>query len=97
MLNILWSERALRRRIEIYVRVAEYAGIDSAERYMADFDRVLNLAAANPKMGKMGIVPNTRELYPVKHKYRIVYEIQNDIIFVLTVKSCRELHTENNV
>lgn len=60
---------------------------------MSEFDRVLDLAAANPKMGKIGIVPHTRELYPVKHKYRIVYEIQQDTIFVLTVKNCRQLHT----
>lgn len=93
MLNILWSERALRRRIEIYVAVAEYADVQSADYYMSEFDRVLDLAAANPKMGKIGIVPHTRELYPVKHKYRIVYEIQQDTIFVLTVKSCRQLHT----
>ena len=92
MLNILWSETALRRRIEIYVSIAEYASLKSAEYYMAEFDRVLDLAATNPQMGKPGIVPNTRELYPVKHKYRIVYEIQNDTLFVLTVKSCRELH-----
>ena len=88
----MWSETALRRRIEIYVAIAEYASLNSAEYYMSEFDRVLNLAATNPKMGKPGIVPNTRELYPVKHKYRIVYEIQNDTLFVLTVKSCRELH-----
>lgn len=48
--------------------VAEYVGEQSAVRYISEFNRLIDLAAYNPLMGKIGVVPNTRELYPINGK-----------------------------
>ncbi|MDO5058629.1 MAG: type II toxin-antitoxin system RelE/ParE family toxin [Neisseria sp.] len=91
-MNIQWSERAIDEATEILTMVAEYAGFASTERYQAEFDRLISLAAENPQMGKTGIIKNTRELYPINGKYRVVYEIENNALRILTVKSTRKLH-----
>lgn len=93
MKAVVWSELANQRVAEIAEMVAEYAGEASAVRYITEFNRVVDLAAFNPRMGKRGIVPNTHELLPIGGKYRIVYEISGDKIHVLTVKSTNQLHT----
>lgn len=62
-MNITWSAEAIGELREILLMVAEYAGFGSAERYQLEFERLVALAAENPQMGKIGIIPQTRELY----------------------------------
>lgn len=92
MKTVIWSDFANRRVEEIAEMVTEYTGESSAVRYISEFNRLVDLAAANPKMGKIGVVPQTRELYPINGKYRIVYKIEGDVLRVLTVKSAKQLH-----
>nr|AIW80510.1 plasmid stabilisation system protein [uncultured bacterium] len=92
-MKIIWSDEATAELWEILMMVAEYAGLASSERYQSEFERLVALAADNPRMGSIGIIPKTRELYPINGKYRIVYEITGDVLHVLTVKSSKRLHT----
>lgn len=96
-MKVVWSSLANLRVAEIAEMVAEYAGEHSAIRYIAEFNKVVDLAACNPEMGKIGIIPNTRELYPVNGKYRIVYEISGETLYILTVKSTKQLHTPDTL
>lgn len=93
MKTVVWSEWANNRVAQIAENVAEYAGVQSAVRYISEFNRLVDLAAYNPLMGKIGVVPNTRELYPINGKYRIVYRISGNELRVLTVKTSNQLHT----
>lgn len=92
MKTVVWSKLANHRVTEIARMVSEYAGEQSAIRYVSEFNRLVDLAAANPEMGKIGVVPDTRELFPIGGKYRIVYRISGDFLRVLTVKSTRQSH-----
>ncbi|MCP1660520.1 plasmid stabilization system protein ParE [Neisseria perflava] len=79
----------------ILSQVADFSGVASAEKYLNEFERLIELAAANPRMGKTGLIPNTCELFPIHGKYRIVYEIQDDIFWIVALKSTRQLHGES--
>ncbi|XXQ68703.1 type II toxin-antitoxin system RelE/ParE family toxin [Neisseriaceae bacterium B1] len=72
--------------------IEEYAGQASSERYYQEFNRVIELAAANPYMGRAGIVANTRELHPIQGKYRIVYQLDDKYLYILMIKSTKQLH-----
>lgn len=91
-MKIVWSDEAITQLEEILLMVAEYAGLSSSEHYLSEFERLVALAADNPRMGKIGVIPQTRELYPLNGKYRIVYEIADDMLHVLTVKASKQLH-----
>lgn len=96
MKNIVWTARACLDMNAIAVAICEYAGENSAAHYMSEFNRLVELAAFNPLMGKIGLA-KTRELYPINGKYRIVYEVQGDDLVVLTVKSTKQLHTPDTL
>lgn len=93
MITVVWSDLANIHVAEIVEMVAEYAGERSATRYASEFHRLVDLAAFNPKMGKIGIIPDTRELYPINGKYRIVYRVSDEVLYVLAVKASQQLHT----
>lgn len=92
VVEIKWSAEAADNLAAVLDRVADFSGAQSAIKYLDEFDRLLGIAADNPHMGKPGLIPNTRELFPIHGKYRIVYETQNDTLLVLSVKSTRQLH-----
>lgn len=92
-MNVIWSDKAIVELEEILLMVAEYAGLASSERYQSEFERLVALAADNPNMGKLGVIEQTRELYPMNGKYRVVYEISGNVLYVLSVKSTRQFHS----
>jgi plasmid stabilization system protein ParE len=94
-MKVIWSDEATAELWEILIMVAEYAGLASSEHYQSEFEQLVALAADNPRMGSIGIIPKTRELYPINGKYRIVYEIVGDVLHVLTVKASKRRHTAN--
>ncbi len=57
----------------------------------ARIDRLFSDAAASladfPMRGRPGLVPGTREVFP-HETYRLVYEVENDTVWILTL-----LHT----
>lgn len=91
MKNVVWTARARSDVDAIAAAVYEYAGESSAVRYVSEFNRLVELAAFNPFMGKIGLA-ETRELYPINGKYRIVYDVQGDNLVILTVKPSLMLH-----
>lgn len=91
-MNIIWSDEALEQLRNILLMVAEYAGFASSDRYLSEFERIVELASQHPKMGRIGIAPRTRELFPINGKYRIIYEVQEDTLYVLGIKSTKQHH-----
>lgn len=91
MKNIVWTVRARSDVETIATTVYEYAGENSAVRYVSEFNRLVELAAFHPFMGKVGLA-ETRELYPINGKYRIVYDVQGNDLIVLTVKPSAMRH-----
>jgi toxin ParE1/3/4 len=84
--NILWAKQAQRDRRAIFDH------IDAANPAAAlDLDRKIRDAASllsnNPQLGRIGNVPDTRELV-IHRRYLLVYRATASTIYVLRV-----LHT----
>lgn len=91
-MQVIWSQNALMELREIMLSVATFAGINSARKYENEFHRIVALAADFPTMGKLG-VEGSRELYPIRSKYRIVYIVSDDVLKIVSVKLGKKLHT----
>ena len=82
-MKVRWTASARLDRLDII----DYIAADSP-RAAARIDQLLADAAeklANfPHMGRVGKIPGTREVYP-HESYRLVYEIDDDIVWVLTL------------
>ncbi|WP_187000246.1 type II toxin-antitoxin system RelE/ParE family toxin [Neisseria musculi] len=61
----------------------DFAGMYSAQKAFQEIERLLDLAASQPYMGKPGMIENTRELYPLR--YRIVYTVSEKHLTVVAV------------
>jgi toxin ParE1/3/4 len=82
-MKVVWTPEALQDRTDIW----EYIATDNP--YAASsVDQLFSDAAArladHPMMGKSGTIPGTRELIP-HESYRLVYEIDDDIVWILAV------------
>jgi toxin ParE1/3/4 len=82
-MQVIWTPEALQDRTDIW----EYIATDNP--YAASsVDQLFSDAAArladHPMMGKSGTIPGTRELIP-HESYRLVYEIDDDIVWILAV------------
>jgi toxin ParE1/3/4 len=82
-MQVIWTPEALQDRTDIW----EYIATDNP--YAASsVDQLFSDAAArladHPMMGKSGKIPGTRELIP-HESYRLVYEIDDDIVWILAV------------
>ena len=85
MKELVWSKTALRDLDSIY----EYIATDSAVYAKRMVQRIMDRgkqATVFPESGRRvpeSIYPNRREL--IEGSYRIIYDIEDDHIFVLTV------------
>jgi addiction module RelE/StbE family toxin len=81
--RVVWTPEALQDRDDIW----NYIAIENP-RAAARMDQLFSDAAASlsdfPKRGRAGAVPGTRELIP-HESYRLVYEIEGETVWVLTV------------
>ena len=82
-MKVVWTPEALQDRIDVW----DYIAVDSP-RAAARMDELFSDAAANlaehPMLGRLGRVPGTHEL--IVHKsYRLVYEIDGDTVWILTL------------
>ncbi|ATD64625.1 type II toxin-antitoxin system RelE/ParE family toxin [Neisseria weixii] len=75
-MNINWSERAVEQLDKLLEARKDFAGTVSAQKAFWEIERLLELAATQPKMGKPGTVKDTRELYPLR--YRLIYQIDKE-------------------
>ena len=82
-MNVLWTPEAEQDRDDIW----EYIATDSP-RAAARIDRLFSEAAAriasHPEIGKPGRIAGTREFLPHR-SYRLVYEIDQDTIWILAL------------
>ena len=80
---VRWTPEALDDRREIWDFIAAenpLAAVELDLRFEASTDSLSD----HPEIGRLGLIPGTRELIPHAH-YRIVYEIQQNTIWVLAV------------
>ena len=80
---VIWTPEAEQDRIDIW----DYIAADkpgAAVRMDKLFSDAAAKLATHPKMGKTGKISGTRELIPHK-SYRLVYEIDGDTVWVLTL------------
>lgn len=49
-----------------------------------DIEQAIDGLANHPELGRPGLIPGTRELFPI-HNYRIVYEINGQDIWILAI------------
>jgi len=81
--RVVWATEALQDRIEIWdYIVADNPG--AAVRMDDLFSDSASRLAEHPKLGRPGKVVGTRELVVHEH-YRLVYEISNDTVYILTL------------
>lgn len=80
-MNVIWTPEAQQDRAEIW----DFIAADNL-RAAARLDKRFSDAAAAlaTQLGRPGKVPGTRELIPHK-SYRLVYEIEGDTVWVLTL------------
>lgn len=82
-MKIQWTPEARRDRAEIWDYLFE-----RDENAAARIDDLISEAVAQlvdfPMLGHQGEVTGTRELTP-HSSYRLIYEIQGDIVWILTV------------
>jgi addiction module RelE/StbE family toxin len=81
--TVFWTPEALHDRADIWDYIASDNPIAAAR-----MDALFSAAAArlieHPQLGRMGTVPGTRELIP-HESYRLVYEIDGDLVWVLAL------------
>lgn len=82
-MRVIWTPEAQQDRAEIWGYIA-----GDNPRAAARMDELFSDAAArlaeHPLLGKPGIIPGTRELIP-HESYRLVYEIEDETVWVLTL------------
>lgn len=82
-MRVIWTPEALQDRADIW----DYIELDNptaAVRMDALFSDSANRLTEHPKLGKPGRIPGTRELI-VHESYRLVYEIQNETVWLLVL------------
>jgi addiction module RelE/StbE family toxin len=92
-MKIRWTASAIQDRRDIH----DYIAVDN-RRAAARMDRLFTETAVqlvdNPKLGKPGQLPGTREM--IAHKsYRLVYEIDEQTVWILALMhTARQWPTE---
>ncbi len=82
-MKVFWSTEALQDREDIWNYIAQDNLIAAAEMD-ALFSAAASLLSEQPFLGKVGKIHETRDL--IAHEnYRLVYEIHNEIIWILTL------------
>lgn len=82
-MKVLWSPGAREDRAAIW----EYIAADNPSAAVVvdeAFSHAVSEIATHPQLGRPGMIPGTRELFPVK-QYRLVYETTKDKIWVLAI------------
>ncbi|GGB37047.1 hypothetical protein GCM10011505_18130 [Tistrella bauzanensis] len=80
---VIWTAEAERDRADIWEHIAA-DNHGAAARIDALFRDAVARLAMHPKMGRTGRLAGTRELIP-HESYRLVYEIDDDTVWVLAI------------
>lgn len=82
-MKVEWTLSALRDKDDILLYIAAH-DVDAAFRMDALFDDAAGQLGEFPHLGHPGDLPGTREILPHR-SYRLVYEIRDGTVFVLTL------------
>ena len=84
-MKLVWTPRALRQRAEVFDYIATDNPV-AAVRMDRLFGTQADKLTVNPRIGRPGAMVGSRELFPHK-SYRLVYDIDGDVISILTIIS----------
>lgn len=82
-MKVFWASSAVQDRTNIFNFIADenpLAAIEMDGRFSSAAERL----AMYPEQGKPGMVSGTRELIP-HESYRLVYEVQQDTVWILAL------------
>lgn len=82
-MKVRWTSAAARDRLTIWEHIAAENPM-AAVRMDELFDAAATRLADFPNLGKLGLVPGTREILP-HESYRLVYEVGADTVWILTL------------
>jgi len=82
-MNVRWMAAAKQDRANIIDYIATNSP-HAALKMDQLFSDAVDLLAAHPQMGKIGKISGTREIIP-HESYRLVYEIDDDTVWVLAL------------
>jgi addiction module RelE/StbE family toxin len=82
-LKIIWTQEALQDRTDIWDHIAVNS-FKAATQIDELFSDTAKRLAEFPKLGKLGKIPGTHELFPHEN-YRLVYEIEGKTVWILAV------------
>ncbi|SHE53094.1 addiction module toxin, RelE/StbE family [Modicisalibacter ilicicola DSM 19980] len=82
-MRVVWTPEAEQDRLDIWDYIAAH-NLDAAARLDNVFSDAARRLSDFPQQGKTGKIPGTRELIPHEH-YRLVYEIEGDIVWLLAL------------
>ena len=82
-MKIIWTPEAELDRHEIWDYIAAN-NPEAAARLDELFSRTVSHLTQYPELGKIGLVPGTRELFPHEN-YRLVYEISQNTVWILAL------------
>ena len=88
-MNVIWTPEAVQDRLEIW----DYIAADNpsaAARMDTVFSEAAEMLATHTKLGKVGKIAGTRELFP-HESYRLVYEIYDETVWVLALVNSARL------
>lgn len=84
-MRVVWTRVALGHLAGIADYVAEH-DTDAADRLIGEIHgRTADLLSENPRIGRPGRLPNTRELYLSGTRYIVGYRVGPDAVEVLAV------------
>ena len=81
----------------IYNQIASFVSESSADAIINDIYELLELATENPEMGAIGLVEDTRELFPRNGKYRVVYQFDEESLYVLKVALTKQKYPSDDI
>ncbi len=82
-MKVRWTPQAIADRLAVWEYLVE-RDPRAALRIDKAIDDTVSRLIDFPRSGHVGSVPGTRELHP-HSSYRIVYEIVNDVVWILVI------------
>lgn len=82
-MRVVWTPEALQDRIDVWDYIANH-NPHAAIRMDELFSDAASRLANQPMLGKVGKIPNTRELIPHEN-YRLVYQLHSEVVWILVL------------
>lgn len=82
-MKVRWSPEALQDRADIWAYLTERNPV-AAVRMDVLFSKAADRLSSHPEIGRPGLVPGTRELFPHEN-YRLVYQLAEGEVWLLAL------------